>query len=76
MATADIPIKSFALPASVFPFTVEFISVATGKIVHTLTISGAGIVPIPALEEEYGPIDTRVTLADGQVMHAIDGWPA
>lgn len=22
------------------------------------------------------PVDTRVTLADGQVMHAIDGWPA
>ena len=53
------------LPAAAFPFTVEFISQRTGKVVHAFTAAGPGVITVPALRDEHGPVDVRVTYADG-----------
>lgn len=55
------------LPASAFPFTVEFIAERTGEVVHSVTVDGPGALRIPGLAAEHGPIRVRVTYATGQV---------
>ena len=63
-----IPYAVRDLPAEAYPFTVDFID-QTGKVVHTITIEGPGVTLIPALRDQYGPVDVRITYADHTVIY-------
>jgi len=64
-----VPFAARDLPASAFPFTIEFIAQRTGNVVHSITVSGPGAAAIPALKADHGLVDVRITYADGVVVY-------
>jgi hypothetical protein len=55
------------LPADSFPFRIEFLD-RDGVVVHQIEVDGPGGMHIPALSGRYGPISTRITFPDGEVV--------
>lgn len=53
------------LPASAFPVVFVFVDRAQ-RVVWEATVNGPGVLRVPPLEQEHGPVRVRVTFADGQ----------
>lgn len=47
--------------------TVEFIAERTGNVVHTIEVPGPGIMSVPPLAQEHGPVWVRITYGDGTI---------
>lgn len=58
------PMAFHDLPASMFPFTIEYLN-AKGVVLRTETVEGPGVMEVPGLAQFYGPITIRVTHANG-----------
>lgn len=57
------------LPATAFPFLIEFMRSDNGEVVHSIHVTGPGALEIPALRKEHGvPISVRVIYADGEIV--------
>lgn len=62
-----VDIQAFSLSECKYPMTVEFIAELTGNVVHTIQVTGPGVMKVPPLAGEHGPIGVRVTYGDGTV---------
>lgn len=62
------PFASRNLPATAFPFIIDFIQESTGAVVYTLVAQRPGGIEIPSLAELYGPVGVRMRYADGYVV--------
>ena len=49
-----------------YPILFEFLT-ASGDVVHTIKVDGPGIIQVPSLHQEHGPISVRTTYGDGSV---------
>lgn len=56
------------LPIEKYPFEIDFVSSATGEVVHRIEVPSTGAVRVPGLAGEYGPIRVRISFADGEVI--------
>ncbi len=72
---SGIPSASFDLPASDYPFRIEFRPVGAGadtEPVHVITVDGPGVLQVPPLRTALGsPVWVRLVFASGR----IDGEP-
>lgn len=60
------------IPASSYPFTVEFFKVSDRTVVHSFIVAGPGAFRVPALAKEIGePVGVRTTYADGTVQETV-----
>lgn len=50
-----------------YPFTVEFLSVQTDEVVHSIHVDGPGAMEIPSLIREHGRTWVRIKWGDGEV---------
>jgi hypothetical protein len=66
--STEAPIAFSSLPADAFPFTVEFISHDTGQVVHTIDVPEPGVLRVPPLRDEHGPVWARISYANGTVV--------
>ena len=63
--------ESVDLPRHMYPIQVEFIAEDFNTVVHTATIPGPGVLRVPPLSQQYGPIRVRVTYGNGAVEEAV-----
>lgn len=68
MPELPFPVAFGDLPIEKFPFEIDFVSTATGEVVHRIEVPGAGAVRIPPLAQDHGPIRVRINFADGEVI--------
>lgn len=55
------------LKAKDFPFKIEWLN-AAGEVVHEVTVDSPGVVPVPGLAKDHGPVSVRMTMANGDVI--------
>lgn len=55
------------IPRDKLPMTVEFRD-RKGKVVHTIEVTGPGVMHVPPLAKKYGPVSVRMLMADGEVV--------
>jgi hypothetical protein len=65
---AEPPMAFQSLPADAFPFAVEFISHGTGEVVYIIEVPEPGVIRVPPLHDEHGPIWVRVSYANGLIV--------
>jgi hypothetical protein len=66
----SLPISFIDLPASSYPFTVEYVSVASGKTLRTDTVTDAGMLQVPGRNFFGEAVTIRITFANGEVREA------
>lgn len=49
-----------------FPFTIEFL--AGDLVVHQIVVESPGVIKVPGLSSQWGPVAVRVTYATGEVI--------
>lgn len=63
-----MPFAFHDLPASAFPFVIEFLRTDDGTVADRIEVTGPGAIAIPALAAHLGvPVAIRLTFADGAV---------
>lgn len=68
MPELPFPVAFGDLPIEKFPFEIDFVAMTTGEVVHRIEVPSAGVVTVPGLADEHGPIRVRIVFADGEVI--------
>ena len=66
--TDQLGVAFHELCESDYPLLLEFEAVETGQVVERITITGPGVVRIPPLASEHGPVRLVMTTSDGAVI--------
>lgn len=62
------------LPPSDFPFTINFISAATGEPLHQIVVDSPGAVTVPGRDKLGEPVGIEMTFPDGRWVRVdVDG---
>lgn len=56
----DTSLQFVDLPESTYPFTIEYIRASDGEVIETAHVTGPGVIRIPALRKDHGPINVRL----------------
>lgn len=63
MSDSDRSFSFHDVPKHWFPFTVKFMRESDGVLVHTIEVPDAGVVDVPYLAGEHGPIKVEIVRA-------------
>jgi hypothetical protein len=59
--TGDQPYRFYDVPKEAYPIDIEFVAQRTGEVVHVIHVDGPGVLHVPNLAKEHGPIDVWMT---------------
>lgn len=64
---SELPTAFSDLKASDFPFKIELLN-AAGEVLYESTVAEPGVLRMPGLAAEHGPITARLTFPNGHVV--------